>query len=205
MFGSLAPPKMGVRSSSLPFRQPEIKSATVARWVVLLLMRDPGNLHPPPGLRPRRRSHGALEVWSVRVLRQVGTEPDVRGAGAGSTDGPSAGRDRVLVPRPRERFRSRSCLSIDRSECVWQPSTPSRRAGTRALPIRGSSTALLTRMHDRGVGDAARAEDLSVLKFVRHPNFPNPNPGKHVNSSILEPNASTFSELLVHSAPFSTL
>jgi hypothetical protein len=48
-------------------------------------------------------------------------------------------------------------------------------------------------------------EDLSVLKFVRHPNLPNPKPGKHVNSSILEPNASTFSELLVHSAPFSTL
>src|ERR1700678_1682624 len=50
-------------------------------------------------------------------------------------------------------------------------------------------------------------EDKSGSPFgtESHPNFPNPNPGKHVNSSILEPNASTISELLVHSAPFSTL
>jgi hypothetical protein len=88
------------------------------------------------------------------------------------------------VTRPRPRLRSHEALEV-RSVRVLRP--------VRIAP------------RDRGVGGAVRAEDLSVLKFVRYPNFPNPNPGKHVNSSILEPNASTISELLVHSAPFSTL
>ena len=52
--------------------------------------------------------------------------------------GPSAGRDRVLAIR---RSRSPQHSLIKDESAPLALGTPSRRAGTRALPIRGSSTA----------------------------------------------------------------
>ena len=140
-------------------------------------MRDPGNLHPPLGLRrrprPRIRSYGALEVLSVRVLRPVRTAPRDRGAGA-----------------TRKALRSPKEPGLIVSPPAWR--------GARLRP-----GACLQRFRVRF--SSFKRSGFIRSKVVRHPNFPNPNPGKHVNSSILEPNASTISELLVHSAPFSTL
>ena len=106
------------------------------------------------------------------------------------------------------RSRSRRCPRIWAERSVQVATRKALRPRSHgALEVRSVRVLLPVGIapRDRGVGDAVRAGDLSVLKFVRHPNFPNPNPGKHVNSSTLEPNASTFSELLVHSGPFSTL
>jgi hypothetical protein len=55
--------------------------------------------------------------------------------------GPSAGRDRVPVPRPRDCSRSRACLSIEWSEYVCKLGTSLRRARTRALLGQGPANA----------------------------------------------------------------
>ena len=55
--------------------------------------------------------------------------------------GPSAGRDRVLVRQLPDRSRSPELSLIKDENTPLASRTPSRRAGTRALPVRGSSAA----------------------------------------------------------------
>jgi hypothetical protein len=49
--------------------------------------------------------------------------------------GPSAGRDRVLVRQPPDRSRSPELSLIKGENTPMASRTPSRRAGTRALPV----------------------------------------------------------------------
>jgi len=237
-------------------------------------MREPGNLHPPLGLRRRSCSRSRPRIWAERSVRVatrkalrsrkeqglIVSPPPRRGAALqyGSSMGwyqAAPGNDptpcfahRVYTGRqiqpahrtatPRDVPGSRllpahraarlqsgsppafgpsthglfstlraSFLILQRSGVFWvtRPRPRLRSHGALEVWIVRVLRPVRIASRDRGVGDTVRAEDLSVLKFVRHPNFSNPKPGKHVNSSILEPNASTFSELLVHSAPFSTL
>jgi hypothetical protein len=55
--------------------------------------------------------------------------------------GPSPGRDRVLVPRPRDRYRSQGHVAIADENITLIDSKSSRRAGTRALPDLRPATA----------------------------------------------------------------
>jgi hypothetical protein len=154
----------------------------------LLLMRDPGDLPPPrsqsgrcPRLRPR--SHGALKVWTVRVLLPVGIAPRDRGAGA----------------------TGKALRSPKQHGLIASP--PARR-GARLRPVVGADPAPFkppgrTRGRERSALVRTKTDSPFGTKITS--SLPKPNPGKHVNSSTLEPNASTFSELLVHSGPFSTL
>jgi hypothetical protein len=232
-------------------------------------MHDPGNPHPSRGLRrrsrpghrprPRLRSHGALEVWSVRVLRQVRIAPHDRGAGAtrkalrspkehglivssrpggeplykmaalwvasrrlpGMTQRkvlpiasiPGGGYNRPIELPNLEMFRGAACYQpielpgYKAARPTKPPGVYNDGAKSGSPPgVRSAQPgACLQRFcvpsssFKRSGGRFIRSKVRSTSKLSQA------YPGKHVNSSIQEPNASTFSELLVHSAPFSTL
>ena len=230
-------------------------------------MREPGKLHPPraqssrfPRSRPRRRpriwaersvqvatrkalrsgplSHGALEVWSVRVLLPVGIAPRDRGAGATRKALRSPKEHGLIVSPPAWRGAAlqygssmgwqQAAPGNDPTPCfahrvyTGRREQPAHRTATRR-DIPGSRLLLTHRAATLQSGSPPAFGPLGTRLVcnpsvvLRHPalwrtgqdgitsKLSQPQPRKHVNSSILEPNASTISELLVHSAPFSTL
>ena len=82
-------------------------------------------------------------MWSVfRVADRAGLDAGGREAAAG----PSAGRDRVLVPRPRDRSRSPEPSQIKGENIPLASRTPLRRGDARPLCQGPRPVIVLTRM-----------------------------------------------------------